>query len=74
MAESVEEISAAAVIAQVELEISLLDESLLACRRLQEQIPDDPDLADLVVRFERRLEEKEAEMDRLENIHLAHGL
>jgi tetratricopeptide (TPR) repeat protein len=74
MAESVEEISAAAVIAQVELEISLLDESLLACQRLQEQMPDDPDLADLVARFERRLEEKEAEMERLENIHLAHGL
>jgi tetratricopeptide (TPR) repeat protein len=74
LAASAEEISAAAVIAQVELEISLLDESLLACRRLQEQLADDPDLRELIDRFERHLEEKESALDRLENINIAHGL
>lgn len=72
--ESIDEISAAAVIAQIELEISLLDEASILCHRMLEKEPEDEDLAELCDRFEKKLEEKEAEMERLENINLARGL
>jgi tetratricopeptide (TPR) repeat protein len=71
---SVEEISAAAVIAQVELEISLLDEASIVCRRLLDQQPDDVDIQELAAKFTQRLEEKEAELEKLESINLARGL
>ncbi|NLH49949.1 MAG: tetratricopeptide repeat protein [Myxococcales bacterium] len=74
LAKSVEEISAAAVIAQIELEISLLDEVAILCRRMLEKEPDDADLQELCAKFDQKLEEKEAELERLENINLAHGL
>jgi lipopolysaccharide biosynthesis regulator YciM len=73
LAKSVAEISAAAVIAQIEIEISLLDEALLTCRRLMEK-EQDADLQELADKFEKRLEEKEAELDKLESINLARGL
>lgn len=74
LAKSVEEISAAAVIAQIELEISLLDEAAILCRRMLEKEPGDDDLQELCTKFDQKLEEKEAELERLENINLAHGL
>jgi tetratricopeptide (TPR) repeat protein len=71
---SVEELSAAAIIAQTELELSLLDEAAIICRRLLDQEPGDPEIKDLAAKFDRRIEAKEAELDKLENQNLAHGL
>ena len=72
--ESVEELSAAAVIAQIELEISLLDEASIVCGRLLKTEPEDEDLQGLSAKFAQRLEQKEAELERLEKMELARGL
>lgn len=69
-----EELSAAAVIAQIELELSLLDEAAILCQRLLKKEPEDDELAQLADKFNQRLEEKEAELDKLENLNLARGL
>ena len=74
LAEGIEELGMAAVIAQIELEISLLDEALILCRRLLEAEPKDQDLKSLAAKFNQRLEEKESELDKLEGMTLAQGL
>ncbi len=70
----IEELNAAAVIARVELEISLLDEASILCTKLLKKEPDDDELKVLADKFTQRLENKEAELDRLEGMHLGRGL
>jgi tetratricopeptide (TPR) repeat protein len=74
LAEGIEELNIAAVMAQVELEISLLDEATIVCRRMLAGEPQDEDLQSLAAKLNRRLEEKEGELDKLENMNLARGL
>lgn len=70
----IEELNAAAVIARVELEISLLDEAAILCAKLLKREPDDDELKVLAEKFAQRLETKEAELDQLEGMHLGRGL
>ncbi|HPM76564.1 MAG TPA: tetratricopeptide repeat protein [bacterium] len=70
----IEELNAAAVIARVELEISLLDEASILCAKLLKKEPDDDELKVLAEKFTQRLAGKEAELDRLEGMQLGRGL
>jgi tetratricopeptide (TPR) repeat protein len=74
LAEGIEELSVAAVIAQIELEISLLDEATILCRRMLAGAPHDEDLQSLAEKFHRSLQEKETELEKLEGMNLARGL
>ena len=72
--QSVEELSAATQIAQIELELSLLDEASLLCNRLLKDDPEDIDLKNLTGKFDRHIEVKENQLEKLEAQDLAHGL
>lgn len=71
--ESVAELSGAALIAQVEIELSLLDEASLLCERMLKKLDDD-DLRELAEKFAHRIVAKETELEELERKNLAHGL
>ena len=68
------EISAAAAIGQVHMEIHLLDEALFLAKKLLDSDPHDPDLRLLCDKFEKALGDKESELDRVEGLDLATGL
>ena len=68
------EIQAAAYIGQVELEIHMLDEALLLANRLLKSHPEDEELQEIVEKFNKALEVKEDEMDKIEQSSLAKGL
>ncbi len=67
MAESASQLSAAALAAQVELEISMLEEAATICFRMLEDDPDDEELQELMDMFDHHLAEKERELERLED-------
>jgi len=66
--ESHQQINAAAQLAQIEMELSLVDEALLTTKKLLEKEPENESLAGLAKKLESRVEEIEEELERLESI------
>lgn len=67
LAESASQLSAAALAAQIELEISMLEEAATICFRMLEEDPNDEELQELMDLFDHHLAEKEKELERLED-------
>lgn len=73
LAMGLEELNLAAIVAQIELEISLLDEALILCQRLQKDDPDDEELTLLDQKIDQYMQQKEVELEKLEKINLSQG-
>ncbi|MDP8255507.1 MAG: tetratricopeptide repeat protein [Candidatus Alcyoniella australis] len=62
------EIKAAAHLAQIHMELSLLDEAIITSRKLIQDDPDNDEIRQMLARFEELLVAKERECERLENL------
>jgi hypothetical protein len=68
------QLHAAASVGQVHMELHLLDEALVVTRTMLNREPEDPDLQEIFDKFKQAVDEKETELDRMEDLDLGVGL